>query len=228
MDLTDFTPVFVAVITFAATVGGIIVKAVIDGRAEKAKVTREENRATEQSKVAARERVAERARSIADLFLDELQEVRKFIDVQAATGFPIWFERRWRATGDIPFRRAIALVDDPEERNQLTQILDSIDDFQSLAGWKYWTNGEQRWVEETLTLGFDLASTMARGQEPDATFAKSYEGFRTLVTGYYEYQEDQRQIEIAESKARAAENDARKAEIEAGWDSDARAAEEKE
>ena len=208
MDLTPFIPLFATVIGAGATVGGIAIKGWFDSRSENARVVREEARSADLAKVNARERVAERAHAIAGLFLDEIQAVRKFQDLTDATAFPVWFQKRWRTSGDISFRRAIAAVDDAEERTQLTKILDSIDDFETLAQWKYFHGGDQRWVEETLTLGFDLASTMARGQEPDLRFVEHYEAFLRFVSGYYADQEELRQAKEdawrAESKASAA------------------------
>jgi len=204
--ITPLLPVATALIGVLATLGGVRAKAKYDAKVEAARVTREEAKEVKQAEQAVRDRVAARATEIADLFLDELQEVRQFDEDAYQVGFPIWYEERWRTTGDIPFRRAISRVEDADERTRLIEILDSIDDFQALADWKYWATGEKRWVEEVLTLGFDLASTMARGQEPDARFDAQYKEFRTHVDGLASYRDDQREA------ARQARTDAAAAE----------------
>jgi hypothetical protein len=206
-DWTTLIPLLGAVVGIAGTIAGISVKAVFDRRIERARVAREKAEAEKSEKAQAQGKAEERARAIADLFLDELKVVRGFDEGHSSVGFPIWYEKRWRTEGDIPFRRLIATVRESDERNQLVDIIDSMDDFQSLAQWKSFWNQDRRWVEDTLTLGFDLASTMARGQKIDPELLKRWIDFRRIVVGYQDYQEEQRELAAEQRKSVKAKKD---------------------
>ena len=210
-DWTTLFPLIGTVLGILGTIAGISVKAVFDGKIDRARVVREIAASKKLEKEQAQVKVEELAREVAGLFLDELQVVRQFKEEHHSVGFPIWYEERWRTEGDIPFRRVIATVRDADQRAQLIEIIDSIDDFQSLAQWKNYWSRDQRWVEDSLTLGFDLASTMARGQEIDPALLKRYIDFRIIVNGWQDHQEEQRRIQ-AETREDLMDKKAAKAE----------------
>jgi hypothetical protein len=173
------------------------------------RINREDEAARAQASLAEQKRARDVAEEIADLFLTELETSRAWNAGDGHT-FAGWYVAQWRAKGEITLRRAIAKVSDSTERQQLIEILDATDDYEGLANWNF--NFEKEQVEKTLTLGFDLASTMARSQDADPAFVKRYEVFQRDISGLESYRQDQRE---GQREARRAATAAKEAEAAA-------------
>lgn len=217
MDLTPFLPLFTGVLGSLAALGGVWITARSARRAEDKRLDLEERR---EAIRLAREDEAERRsseeqrhktqieiyRSIAELFVGELSNLR----AQRATNpsmkfkdFDAWFAKEWPVHPDMRLRRAIAGLADDEHRYRITQICDAIIDYDAVALMEFNEGGDQ--VEELLTLGFDLASTYARGQTPGDELNRRWEAFVSQVNQAIAWHEEQRakQLEVWRQEAEA-------------------------
>jgi hypothetical protein len=198
----DWAPVLTVIATGVVTLGGVWLNGKFsertearrqaeDRRRESDRVHREELADAAAQSTAQEIKAHALADEIAGLFLDEMREVRQHSQ-DKDSAFTPWFNDRWKTTGDIRLRRAIGRIAEPHDRSRLMQMLDALDDYEALATWDFST--AQPKVEEFLALAFDLAATMARGQEPDSDLTARFERFQKDVREQGAYQEEQAEL----------------------------------
>lgn len=193
MDLSWITPILpllTGILATAAALGGVLIttranrrgedkRLALEERKEATRLAREdeaENRASEMSRV---ERQTAVYNEIAQMFVGELSNLRAQRNSRELSfdDFKVWWDPEWSAQGEMRFRRSIAHVTRDDHRVRLTAVLDAIkwhsDAFQATLT----ENGE--YVDGLLVLGFDFASTYARGGEPSQELERRWNGFES-------------------------------------------------
>ncbi len=208
MDLTSFLPTIGVVVGALATLGGVAITTRSARKAEDKRLNleadreatriRREDEASERAAVDGRsKRQIEIYDQIAQMFVGELSTLRaqrsKKPDARFE-GFADLFDPDWSVNGDTRLRRVVAGLTEDSHRLRITQILDAIVDH-SAIGMIAWVE-DSEFVEALLLLGFDLASTYARGQEPDGDLDTRWATFRKQVADSDAYRERQRQAQV--------------------------------
>lgn len=202
VDLSDLAPVLTVVATGAATLAGVWLNGRNTARTEAARLAAEER--SEQTRLQREDASTEREReqsaavaasvladSIASRFAGELRTVREFEEIPEE-GFVEWYDAQWKTHSGIQFRQEIGRVLDTDARNRLLEVVDCVDEYEELGLWDF--REPQPKVDELLTLGFDVASTLARRQEPDAMLSKRVDAMRKTMRDWSAYQREERKI----------------------------------
>ncbi|HEX4443258.1 MAG TPA: hypothetical protein VHZ81_06775 [Galbitalea sp.] len=224
MDLTPFLPTIGVIVGALATIGGVAInsrstrkaddkKLALEVEREATRIRREDEAQRREDEALRQEAEAQRAQkqvdtynTVAQLFVGELSVLRsaRISDPEMKYGrFDKWFAKEWPPNADMRLRRNIADLSNDEHRLKITQICDAIMDQENVALVDWRDGGDQ--VEILLTLGFDLAATYARGQEPDEDLIKRWSAFRKQVAQAEEYKEHARLARIEALQKRAAE-----------------------
>ncbi len=204
MDLTPFIPLFTGVLGSLAALGGVWITARTTRRADDKRLALEQQR--EETRLyredAAERRADEESRArkqiesydqIAQMFVGELSALRaERVNNPARTynKFSKWFDKEWPVQADMRFRRVIAVLTDDDHRLRVTQVCDAILDHSDMAIMEFEEAGDQ--VEILLRLGFDLASTYARGQEPGEDLQTRWTAFVKQVAEADDWKETKR------------------------------------
>jgi len=228
MDLTPFLPTIGVIVGALATLGGVTISARSSRKADEKRLTveaaQEVTRLQREDDAAKADAVEAKARkqtdlyeSIAQLFVGELSNLRAqmIADDQLRVNtqmFNAWFDREWPVNPDTRLRRVISGLTNDDHRLKITQICDGIMDQEELSSWNFNVGGP--WVSSMLTLGFDLASTYARGQAIDAELQERWTAFRRESAELESYRESQREAMRERRKEKAAERRAKEAEAE--------------
>ena len=193
MDITPFLPTIGVIVGALATIGGVAITARSTRKADDKRlgleIERETTRIRREDETAEREASEAKVRkqveaydSIAQHFIGELSNLRAQRTTRPEltfAEFDLWFKKEWPVNSDTRIRRVVASLADDDHRVQITQICDAIMDHENVALQDFIEGGEQ--VEILLTLGFDVASTFARGQAIDSTLERRFASFQRQV-----------------------------------------------
>jgi hypothetical protein len=211
-DLTPFVPVISVAVGALATIGGVAITARSSRKADDKRLTLETERETtrirredEAAQTAAFEAKARKQTetydAIAQHFVGELSNLRAQRTTRPElryNEFDKWFKSEWPVNADTRLRRVIATLTNDDHRIRITQICDAIMDHENVALQEFMEGGEQ--VEVLLTLGFDLASAYARGQQADRTLLGRFAAFEKQVREAADWKERQRQEDLEKNR----------------------------
>lgn len=204
-DLSPLANSLTALITAAATLGGVALAArssrlsaerqlEADERREDARLAREDAEKLEASDAAKSAAAIATYRAVANHFVGELSTVRTWdgaVSLGDDAGFEEWYGQQWSTQGQMRLIRAIADVENDAHRVQLDRVVEAVTLFPNIANLTY---KQRTWlVERTVKIGFDLASAWARGQEADAELIARYDDMMSDVELVHDYYEDLRE-----------------------------------
>lgn len=141
---------------------------------------------------------AARGQEVVDALLRGLRDVRDFEEVDEE-GFRSYFTEKWSSRLDLIVRPIVGRIRRDEARNRLIVVMDGLDDFSDLADQAYGRH-PRRFAEGTILLGADLASAIARGQEPDETLLRQYDQLVELIRALDDHRQFQQQMRAEERR----------------------------
>lgn len=179
MDLTSLIPVFTGLLGSLATLGGVWIttrssrasdekRLALDEHREHVRLTREDEAERRIAIEAATTGQTENYDQIARLFVGELSNLRAQQNKDSNLvfeDFATWWDREWGTQGEMRMRRLIAVVTADRERLMLIQVVEGLSLHEEANSANFTEQGS--YVDGVLILGFDLASTYARGQDAD-------------------------------------------------------------
>lgn len=191
----DWSPVLTVIATGLATLGGVWLNSRSVERNEKRKLAAEEvresaSRAREDEAALAASRKAELdedrrvGQLVADIFAVALESIRS-TSFEDASEFQDW----WNSDADIKVRRVVAAVRDNDLRTDLTMIVDALNDFDNYFTLN-WLNNVSWQAEQLVKTGFEVGSTLARGQSLDVSLREKLASVQKHVDGVASYFED--------------------------------------
>lgn len=214
----DWTPILTAAITATVAILSAWLTAHYAARADSRRVDAEEKRTAAEHErelermrredadhlraddAARREKSSNLATDISEWFLSELETLRQFREVDE-DGFNTWYTDRWSEHSEVELRRVVGRVRSDDERNRLVEVIEALANFVKLAEWN-WRSGRDE-TDRYLTLGFDIAATMFREQEPDEELSRRLIELRKDVADRAEYEARQLEAKRAALKERA-------------------------
>jgi hypothetical protein len=209
---SSFASVLPAVVTGLAALGGVWITSwgtrksaerqiAAEEKREEARIIRDDAEKAAADKQAKASRATASYKVVADLFLNEFSTVRAWgaaIPPHDDGGFEEWYGSQWSAQGEARLIRAIAELRNNERRRQISRVVEAISMFPDISRQVF---GSRSWVVEKSTkVGFDLASTWARGQEPDAELLARYKDLTDDVDLVVELQESDREARQVAAK----------------------------
>lgn len=141
---------------------------------------------------------ADRGQEVVDALLTGLRDARDFEEVDEE-GFRTYFAEKWSSRLDLIIRPIVGRIRNDEARNRLIVVMDGLDDFSDLADQAYGQH-PRRFAEGTILLGADLASAIARGQEPDETLLRQYDQLVEWIHALDDHRQFQQQMRAEERR----------------------------
>ena len=189
-DFTPYVPIVSVALGALATLGGVWITARSTRKADEKRLIADEKRETTriEREDAGQLKSSEEARlrkqtviyeGLAQQFIDELSTLRGLETPDqnmTASDFDEWFKSEWPSQADMRLRRAIATLTNDDHRLRVTQLCDAILDHAEMADLNWRAHSRQ--LEILITLGFDLTSTYARGQDVDSDLTKRWNAFK--------------------------------------------------
>lgn len=180
-DMNEWMPIITASIAIIGTLLGTLLTGLLSARSERqrraeedkreiARVGREHKIAIESEKAEIRETDAAIATEIAALFF-EVRRIVKQLEQDRETDFPCAFDDMWESKFDEQLRMKVGHVKDNDARNRLNAVMEALLDFEPLAAFSGSVNTE-RFVDDAVLLGAELALALSRGQQPEGSQAQ--------------------------------------------------------
>lgn len=197
----DWTSVLTVIATGLVTLAGVWVNGLITSASERRKSAAEQARfetaneredAAAELKGKAQAKLAEAsvAREIVEHFTEALTEVRMFPNGDVAN-FDTQFGKRWDEHFELELRQSVGSLLDGEGRMRLVAIMDALGDFQPLAPFSGACE-TRRFVDDTLTLGIELALAFARGQIADDKQSQRFDSLNQSLSDWDRFLEQNR------------------------------------
>lgn len=132
---------------------------------------------------------AERAKAVADRFLEVVRLVRDHDpDRGHGADFGPYFARHWDTANEIELRREIGMLTDSRLRDRLNNLVMAMDDHYMAS---FNGSSDKSWARWLSEMGASFALAAARRQEPDSDDVEAYEKFFVTFTDVWQERYEQ-------------------------------------